>query len=71
MGEVGSSSRDVTQVRVHPSVRAIEAWTFSKWMQLVTVILNDGLRKIGMQEFSGCTSLKRIVIPNAVNVLKK
>jgi hypothetical protein len=47
---------DVTHVRIHPSVRAIVGGC----RHLSTVILNDGLEKIGEEAFSGL-SLVRIV----------
>jgi hypothetical protein len=48
---------NVTHVRVHPSIRVIKAWAFSECWQLLTVILNDGLKEIGVQAFDEYTSL--------------
>jgi hypothetical protein len=37
----------------------------------LTVILNNGLEKIGWEAFRQCSSLKCIKIPNAVKVIKE
>jgi hypothetical protein len=61
---------DVTHVRVHTSVRAIEDWAFSGRRQLAIVILNGELEEIGMFAFHCCTSIREILIPNAVKAMK-
>jgi hypothetical protein len=43
--------RDATSVKVHPSVKSIEARAFYDCRQLTTVILNDGLEEIGDYAF--------------------
>ncbi len=60
--------RDVTHVKVHLSVRTIKDYAFYCCMQLVIVILNKELEKIGWEAFKQYTSLECIKIPNAVNV---
>jgi hypothetical protein len=52
--------RDVTHVRVHPSVKKIKAQAFQGCTWLRTAILNDGLEEIGFGAFYNCTSLVRI-----------
>jgi hypothetical protein len=66
----GDILRDVTHVRVHPSVRAIKNWAFNECRQLSPVILGNGLEEIGERAFYECTSLVRIAIPPAVQVIK-
>jgi hypothetical protein len=66
-----SIPRDVTHVIVHSSVRAIMDYAFYCRMQLVIVILNKELEKIGWEAFKQCTSLECIKIPNAVNAIKE
>jgi hypothetical protein len=63
--------RDVTQVIVHSSVRAIKDYSLYCCMQLVILIFNEELEKIGWEAFKQCTSLECIKIPNAVNVIKE
>jgi hypothetical protein len=61
---------DVTHVRVHSSVRAIQAYAFANCRKLSTVILNHGLEEIGHGAFANCTSLINIAIPPTVRVIK-
>ena len=63
--------RYVTHVRAHPSVRVIKAHSFSGCSGLLSVILNNGLKVIGVGAFEQCRSLKRIVIPPAIKVIRK
>ncbi len=66
-----SIPRDVTHVIVHLSIRAIKDYAFYCCMQLVIVILNKELEKIGWEAFKQCTSLECIKIPNTVNAIKE
>ncbi len=69
-GELGQGvRRDVTHVRVYPSVRAIKDYAFNEFTQLTNVILNDGLEEIGEEAFRGCASLVHITIPPAVRAI--
>jgi hypothetical protein len=68
-GQRGGTN-DVTHVRVHPSVRAIEVLAFCGCERLTTVILNDGLEEIEEWAFAECTSLVHIAIPPAVRAIK-
>jgi hypothetical protein len=67
---------EVTHIRVHSSVRAIQDGIFCKHDeyldnlgQLATVILNDKLEEIGCDAFRFCESLEEIVIPNNVKTI--
>jgi hypothetical protein len=60
----------VTHVRIHSSVRMIKDWAFLRRRQLRIVIFNDGLEEIGKRAFCECTSLREIIIPNAVKRIK-
>jgi hypothetical protein len=51
-----SIPRDVTHVIVHLAVRAIKDYAFNCCMQLVIVILDKELVKIGWEAFKQCTS---------------
>ena len=76
--------RDVTSVKVHPTVKVIKARAFYRCSLktvilnddqgesygLITVTLHDGLEEIGEKAFCKCTSLQGIVVPPTVNVIK-
>jgi len=66
MGPGSVVPRDVTRVRVHPSVRVIADGAFEGCHELVEVELCEGLEKIGYYAFFGCRSLERITIPSSV-----
>jgi hypothetical protein len=63
--------RDVINVRVHLSVKAIKDRAFKYCEQLTTVILNDGLEQIGEEAFRQCTSLQHIMIPPTVKAIQR
>ena len=69
MGQGSVVPRDVTRVRVHPSVRIIAARAFEGCHELVEVELFKGLEEIGEPAFCGCKSLKQIAIPSTVRVI--
>ncbi len=52
-----------THVRIKSSVRAIEDNAFGGRWKMRIMILNDGLEEIGLEAFSECTSLERIIYP--------
>jgi BspA type Leucine rich repeat region (6 copies) len=58
--------RNVTHVKVDPSVKVIGMRAFSECSQLRNVDLNEGLEQIEAGAFYECTSLQRIVIPSTV-----
>jgi hypothetical protein len=58
--------RDLTRVKVNPSVKVILAQAFDNCSQLTNVQLHEGLEKIGERAFCNCTSLHAIVIPPSV-----
>ena len=59
--------RDMTQVRVDHSVRAIKINHSFNCMQLRTAILNNGLKEIGKYAMSGCRSIE---IPPAIKAIR-
>jgi len=69
MGHGSFVPRDVTCVRVHPSVRVIAARAFVGCHELVEVELSEGLHEIEEQAFKDCKSLKRITLPSSVRVV--
>jgi len=61
--------RNITHVRIDPSVKSIGPAVFSACTQLMHVELCDGLERIGFMAFFGCTSLASISIPSTVGVI--
>jgi len=58
--------KNVTHLRIHPSVTEIEDYAFHGKLRLKEVVLNDGLWVIGSDAFAYCTSLHKISIPSTV-----
>ena len=59
--------RDITHLRIDPSVKKIGDHAFMGCEQLVVVELCEGLLQIGERSFSGCKSLERISkVPSTV-----
>ena len=58
--------RDITRLRIDPSVKVIGRWAFSACRQLAEVELCDGLERIEEHAFRGCKSLKNMHIPSTV-----
>ena len=58
--------RDVTHVRIDPTVKKIGNCAFMGCEKLVEVKLCEGLEEIGQAAFRGCNSLHRIKIPSTV-----
>jgi hypothetical protein len=52
--------RNVTHVKVHPSVKQIHAWAFRGCLSLVEVEFSEGLELIGRMAFDNCGNLKNI-----------
>ena len=63
--------RDVTHVRIDPSVKVIDASAFRDCDKLIEVELCEGLELIGEHAFWGCKSLKCMAIPSSVKVIGK
>ena len=59
--------QDVTHIRIHPSVKEIEAHAFSLRMKLKFVEFHDQLETIGAFAFDSCYSLERLVILSSVS----
>jgi len=57
---------NVTHVRFHQSVVEVNNEAFYFCKSLVEVVLNEGLREIGLGAFSNCTALQSISIPSTV-----
>jgi len=65
--------RNVTHVRIDPSVKVVKGSAFNRCSQLVEVELCEGLQAIGPSAFSDCISLKCIKggIPSTVRVIDR
>ncbi|KAL7535574.1 hypothetical protein ACHAXR_006584, partial [Thalassiosira sp. AJA248-18] len=61
-----SDIRDVTHVRVDPSVKVIEKCAFQGCERLIWVELCEGLEAIDERAFARCKGLKHIKIPSSV-----
>ena len=61
--------RDVSHVRIDPSVKLLAVGAFQNCEQLVVVELCEGLLWIGERAFDGCKSLKYIKVPSTVKVI--
>ena len=58
--------KGVTIVRFHPSIIEVEDRAFIYCKQLIEVVFNDGLQKIGIGAFQECSSLSSITLPSTV-----
>ena len=58
--------RDITHLRIDPSVKVIGRWAFWHCTQLVEVKLCEGLERIEEHAFRGCKSLKHMHMPSTV-----
>jgi hypothetical protein len=58
--------RDVTSVKIHPSVRSIKSRAFKDRSRLTIVIGGEGLEEVGDAAFQCCTSLYEISIARPV-----
>jgi len=61
--------RDVTKVRVDPSVTSLDARAFYNWRYLQTIILPHTITTIGNWVFDGCSSLTEITLPNSITAI--
>ena len=61
--------RDVTHLRIAPSVKVVGRWAFSNCKNLVAVELCKGVEWIESGAFSGCESLQRFKVPSSVRVI--
>lgn len=68
--EKGVIPKDVTRVRVHPSVKRIQG-AFYYREKLMSIIFNDGLEVIGRNACEGCSSLRDIEIPPLVKTIER
>jgi len=66
---VDEFKRDVTKVRVDPSVTSIEAYAFYNWRSLQSITLPHTITTIGHQAFRECTSLASITLPNSITTI--
>jgi len=69
IGPISVVPRDVTRVRIHPSVRIIAARALGGCVELVEVELCEGLEEIEEDAFLYSKSLKRITLPSTVRVI--
>ena len=58
--------KDVRKVRFHPSVTEVQYRAFSNRLNLTNVVLNKGLKKIGIHAFRGCRLLPIITLPSTL-----
>jgi hypothetical protein len=61
-----SDQKDVIKVQVCPAVRKIDPFLLSKYLQLRSVELLEGLEEIGQCAFADCCLLNGIVILQSV-----
>ena len=59
----------VVRIKVDPSVKNIDNDTFKGFKSLTTVVLSEGLERIGNSAFELCESLLRINVPSTVKVI--
>ncbi|KAL7523122.1 hypothetical protein ACHAXR_000034 [Thalassiosira sp. AJA248-18] len=64
--ERGAIPRDVTRIRVDPSVTRIPEEAFKNLYRLVEVEICEGVEEIGRGAFWNCQSLRRITIPSTI-----
>ena len=62
----GCVPKNVVVVHVHSSVVDIRESEFGQCRYLRAIVLNDGLKKIGTQAFTGCCSLQSISFPSTL-----
>ncbi len=60
------SKKEVETYTLHENTREIADYAFES-SQIKNVVLNDGLEKIGLCAFSGCSNLESIIIPDSVS----
>ena len=59
---IGDIPRDVTHVRIDPSVTVIAHGAFKSFCELVEVEFSGRVEKIGVSAFYGCSSLKAVTL---------
>jgi len=62
----GCVPKNVVVVQVHSSVVDIRKSEFERCRYLRVIVLNEGLKKIGTQAFTGCCSLQSISFPSTL-----
>lgn len=65
------AKRTNKEYSIPKSVKALEEYSFANNEYIENISLSEGLTKIGMHCFSGCTALKNINIPSTVNDISK
>ena len=58
--EWGGIPNDVIRVKVHPSVKRISEYAFTRCSRMAIVILREGVEKIGAGAFNNCTRLTHV-----------
>ena len=66
MGRGQEVPKEVVSIKFHSSVVEIENNAFRDCSKLKKVVLNDGLREIGVYAFRNCISLQSISLPSTV-----
>jgi len=70
MGRDTHAPNNVKCVRFHPYITSV-AYVFQDCTQLISVVLNEGIWKIGDFAFAGCVSLNSIILPSTVTEIGK
>jgi len=70
-GKGQSVPRNVVSVRFALNVTEVEDHAFEDCYDLIEVVLNDGLKKIGIEAFRDCSSLESITLPSTVIEIDK
>lgn len=65
------SNSGLEEIKIPKNVTAINKSAFEHCTSLGSVMLGDGVKKIGEASFKDCTKLKRIVFPKNVTVIEK
>eukprot|EP00984_Skeletonema_dohrnii_P030269 scaffold21639_cov77-Skeletonema_dohrnii-CCMP3373.AAC.3 len=66
----GVVPRHVTRVLIDKSITVIPARAFSRHRNIIEVICHDGVVRVGEEAFSGCISLRRVIMPG-VKVIER
>jgi hypothetical protein len=69
LGKVFYGSRKPSTLRIPGSVREIEDNVFSQFTWLIDLSVEEGILKIGVPIFTGCSKLKKASVPASLTVI--